>query len=86
MPNQHEIDAAKKIIEDELSGELNNTAIEKFINRINSEHFFDKTRENMSADDIALHEYISGLYSGKRENLFSALAVYKAEKINRLRP
>ena len=80
MPTQEEIKAAKSKIENEFSGHFDDAAIEKFITRISSEHFFDKTDENKTADDIALHDYLSGLYTADRINIFSALATYKAQK------
>ncbi|SEG00452.1 hypothetical protein SAMN04487934_10680 [Eubacterium ruminantium] len=80
MGMKEDIANAKQQIIEELNSKHYFMRRDSLINRIKSEHFFDDTQDNMSADDIALHEYLNEIPDEKRQQIFQEAVMERFNK------
>ena len=80
MVTKEEIANAKQQIIEDMNSHHISIRRDCLISRIKSEHFFDETQENMSAEDIALHEYLNEISDEKRQQIFQEAVMTRFDK------
>ena len=80
MVTKEEIANAKQQIIEDMNSHHISIRRDCLVSRIKSEHFFDETQENMSAEDIALHEYLNEISDEKRQQIFQEAVMTRFDK------